>query len=71
MYQIIREPVSSSNIVSIGYSKEAMILEVEYHHGVYQYMEVPESVYWDLMNVASKGTFMNQLIKPQFTCVQV
>jgi hypothetical protein len=36
--EIIRTPVESSNIASVGYDKENQILEIEFHHGaVYQY----------------------------------
>ena len=48
---IKRIPVASSNIASVGYDKEAHILEIEFHHGaIYQYVDVPEKVYEELMN---------------------
>lgn len=60
---IKRIPVASSNIASIGYDKEAQILEVEFHHGaIYRYIDVPEKVYEELMSSPSQGAyFMNEL----------
>ena len=44
--RIKRIPVASSNIASVGYDKEAHILEKEFHHGaIYQYVDMPEKVY--------------------------
>ena len=38
---MIRQPVSSSNIRSIGYDSESNTLEIEFHSGgVYQYFGV-------------------------------
>ena len=38
-----RIPVASSNIASVGYDREAHILEIEFHHGaIYQYFDVPK-----------------------------
>lgn len=60
---IKRIPVTSSNIASVGYDKEAHILEIEFHHGaVYRYLDVPERVYEELMNSPAMGSyFMNEL----------
>ncbi|WP_445957700.1 KTSC domain-containing protein [Yeosuana sp.] len=60
---IKRIPVASSNIASIGYDKKAHILEIEFHHGaIYQYVDVPEKVYEELMSSPSQGAyFMNEL----------
>lgn len=61
--KIKRIPVASSNIASIGYDKEAQILEIEFHHGaIYQYADVPEKVYEELMSSPSQAAyFMNEL----------
>ncbi|NEW79036.1 MAG: KTSC domain-containing protein [Gelidibacter sp.] len=62
---IKRIPVASSNIASVGYDAVKMILEIEFHHGaVYQYVDVPQKVYEELMNSAAKGSyFMNEIKK--------
>jgi len=61
--KIKRIPVASSNIATVGYDKEAHILEIEFHHGaVYRCLDVPEKVYEELMNSPSQGAyFMNEL----------
>lgn len=59
-----RTPVSSSNIVSIGYNPQLSTLEIEFNNGrVYQYFDVPESVYGELMAAQSHGKYFNQQIK--------
>jgi ATP-dependent DNA helicase RecG len=64
---IKRIPVASSNISSIGYDKEAQILEIEFHHGaIYQYVEVPEKVYEELMSSPSQGAYFMNKIKNNF-----
>jgi len=59
-----RQQVESSNLASIGYDAKNEILEVEFKHGgVYQYFDVPESIYDDLMNASSHGQFFDKNIK--------
>lgn len=59
-----RSPVSSSNILSIGYNSQLAILEVEFTSGdVYQYFNVPKHLHHGLMNASSKGQFLNDYIK--------
>ena len=63
-----RTPVSSSNLSSVGYDPASKILEIEFHSGrVYQYFNVPESVYHGLMNASSKGGYFNQHIKDVYS----
>ena len=59
-----RQQVRSSNIRSVGYDDENLLLEIEFHRGgIYQYFEVPESVYQGLLQAPSKGTyFRNQIM---------
>jgi ATP-dependent DNA helicase RecG len=64
---IKRIPVASSNIASVGYEKEARILEIEFHHGaIYQYVDVPEKVYEELMSSPSQGAYFMNEIKNKF-----
>lgn len=59
-----RQSVTSSNIESIGYSKEENILEVEFHDGSeYQYLEVPENIYVGLVSASSHGSYLNEHVK--------
>jgi len=56
--------VSSSNIRSIGYDPQSSILEVEFTSGdIYQYFDVPEHLYHELMSAPSMGQFLNDYIK--------
>ena len=59
-----RQSVESSNLASIGYDEANKILEVEFKHGgVYQYFDVPENVYEELMNASSHGQYFDSNIK--------
>jgi hypothetical protein len=64
---IKRLPVKSSAIASIGYHAEKKILEIEYISGeVYDYLNVPEHIFNELMQADSKGTFANTRIKDHY-----
>lgn len=59
-----REPVSSSNLRSVGYDDSTSVLEVEFNSGgVYQYYNVPTAVYQGLMNAPSHGRYFHTQIK--------
>lgn len=61
---LTRNPVTSSNLRSIGYDAASQTLEVEFTNGgVYQYFGVPEAVYRGLMSAASHGTYFDQHVK--------
>jgi hypothetical protein len=61
---LIHQSVSSSNLLSVAFDASAKILEVEFREGgVYQYHNVPESVYLSLLNSSSKGKYFNTHIK--------
>lgn len=62
-----RDPVKSSNIVSIGYDKDANRLEVEFKSGgVYQYHGVTQEEYDSLMGADSIGSFFHSHIRSQY-----
>lgn len=57
-----RENVSSSNIESIGY--EDGVLEIEFKNGaIYQYYDVQEHIFNELMQAGSHGKYLAQHIK--------
>lgn len=59
-----RESVTSSNIDSIGYDESSETLEIEFlNGGVYQYFDVPKSVYYEMMSAASHGRYLAANIK--------
>jgi hypothetical protein len=62
-----RTSVSSSNLRSIGYDSATNTLEIAFHGGrVYQYFNVPKSVYHGLMNAASHGKYHHRRIKDRY-----
>ena len=59
-----RQPVSSSNLRSVGYDSSTKTLEIEFNSGgVYQYYGVPPIVYQELMNAPSHGKYFHAHIK--------
>lgn len=59
---MIMKPVSSSNVACIGF--ENGVLRVQFHNGyVYEYYNVPESVYKDFLHAPSKGQFVHYRLK--------
>lgn len=66
-----RETVTSSNVVSIGYDPATETLEVEFKSGVYQYYNVPEPIYQQMMESESKGKFLNVYIKTVYPAARV
>ena len=56
--------VASSNISSIGYDPSRATLEVEFLNGsIYQYFNVPENMYEQLMAAPKKGRFLHAYVK--------
>lgn len=59
-----RHLTASSNLLSVGYDSETETLEVEFSNGsVYQYFNVPQNMYDQLMQEVSKGKFLSAYIK--------
>jgi hypothetical protein len=57
----------SSVIAKMSYDPASTTLRVIFVSGmVYEYRNVPESVYQAMKNAPSKGTFLNQHIKGTF-----
>jgi hypothetical protein len=64
---LIRQPVSSSNLQSVGYDPSSSVLEIAFHNGgVYQYSGVPSAVHQALINAGSKGQYFAARIKHSF-----
>lgn len=62
-----RDQLSSTNIASVGYDAPSETLEVEFVNGsVYQYYNVPQSVYDSLIVAPSPGGFLAYHIKNAF-----
>lgn len=62
------QPITgSSNIAGAGYDAETRVLTVRFHSGLaYQYENVPENIYDELVSAPSAGRYFNANIKNQF-----
>lgn len=61
---MMRVPVRSSNLRSVGYDAVTKVLEVEFmSSGVYQYSGVPVHVYHSLMTAISHGEYFSSHIR--------
>ena len=55
-----RMPVASSSLAAIGYDDATQTLEVEFTNGhIYQYFDVPRTVFDSLLGSESLGAFFN------------
>ena len=64
---IPRQEVHSSAIAKVGYSKRRHILEIEFVNGaVYRYVDVPLSMYRDLVSVESKARLYDFNIRKHY-----
>lgn len=69
---MIREAVVSSDLASVGYDDEAMVLELEFRNGgVYRYYAVPSAVHDGLMSAQSKGRYFNASIRHVYRCERI
>ena len=61
---MIRQAVNSSNVASVGYDDASSTLEIEFHGGaIYQYFDVPKSVFDMLLEADSPGAVVHQQIR--------
>jgi hypothetical protein len=70
---VYRRPVESSLIRSVGYDLPSSVLEVEFVEGgrLYEYYDVPLSVYSRLMAAESIGAYFNEYIKDMYAYQQI
>lgn len=67
-----RIPVNSSNLASVGFDSNSNTLEIEFNSGsIYQYFNVPESEYRNLMNATSHGKYFSANIKNDYRYRQI
>src|SRR5437763_13846655 len=70
--RIPRQPVQSTAIAKVGYSKHRHILEIEFVNGaIYRYFEVPSAAYRDLMSADSKARYYDFNIKGRYRSVSI
>jgi hypothetical protein len=80
MPDIVRQPVNSSNIKSVGHDKGTNTLEVEFHGRsvkdptkIYRYSPVTETAYLEMIKADSIGGYFGKNIRnnPNITCNQI
>ena len=65
---VVRSPVASTSIASVGFSREAQVLEVEFLNGsVYRYFDVALPIFEQLLGTESKGAFFNRVIRGRYS----
>lgn len=69
---MIRQPVSSSNLQSIGYDPVSRTLEVEFTNGsIYQYTGVSTTIYQELMAASSHGTYFARYVRTSYPYTRI
>lgn len=64
---MIRIPVESSDIVSVGYDAQNRTLEIEFHGGrIYQYRNVDADIHAQLMRADSHGEYFNTFVHGRY-----
>ncbi len=64
---MLRQTVTSSNVVSVGYDPGNEVLEIEFRNsGIYQYFTVPEEVFDGLFNAPSHGKYFWANIRDRY-----
>ena len=67
-----RTPVQSSSIKSVGFDRHHHTLVIEFlHGGTYEYAEVPEHVFHELLHAESKGRYFLEHIRDNFSYARV
>jgi uncharacterized protein with von Willebrand factor type A (vWA) domain len=67
-----RTPVQSSHVAEVGHDAATLTLEIAFKDGkVYQYFDVPETVFQELMSAPSVGIFLNAHIKNNYRYAQL
>jgi hypothetical protein len=69
---MIRQPVQSSNIKSVGYDSQNKTLEVEFKSGgIFQYHNVNEDAHKNLLNADSIGSHFHKNIKSNYGSTKI
>ena len=65
-------PVESSNLKSVGYEPASKTLRIQFNTGtVYDYYNVPEQVFQNLLNAESKGRYFHAAIRMAYRYVRI
>lgn len=64
--------VNSSNLSAVGYNPTTETLSIEFHDGgLYEYHNVPQKIYEELMNSSSKGKYFHRFIKDYYHTIKL
>lgn len=67
-----RDPVTSTNITEVGYDPLSSTLEVMFRNGgIYQYFDIPQHEYDNLLSATSIGEYLNRNIKGKYRYARV
>lgn len=70
--RVKRQPVVSTNVASVGYSRQLHALEIEFVRGaVYRYLDVQPRLYRRLLEADSKGRFIAENLRGKYRFVRV
>src|SRR4051794_39058015 len=70
--EVVRIPVRSSSIKSVGFDSATCVMEVEFQDGeIYHYCEVPNALYEALIASTSIGLKFNESVRNEYVCVRV
>lgn len=66
-------PVSSSQIAKVGYNVETATLTIQFKRkgSVYEYSEVPEIIYANMLNASSVGKYFHEHVKGKYVYRQL
>lgn len=69
---IKRDPVQSTALAAIGYSRSLHALEIEFRNGaIYRYLNVDPAIYHQLMIAPSKARFYDEKIRRKYRSLHV
>lgn len=70
--RIPHQPVESRALASVGYSTRLRALEITFKRGgTYRYLDVPRSVYREMLAAESKARFYNKNVRAKYRSVYV
>ena len=62
-----RDQLQSSNLKSVGYDQDELILEIEFEDGeIHQYIDVPQETYQALVASESQGSYYTHYIRGRY-----
>ena len=71
-FAVRRTPVSSSNLVSVGYDAASETLEMEFHGArLYQYAGFPQHEYDAFMSASSLGSHFYHHIRDRYVTTEI